>query len=369
MKLIFIIKRLASAAGGAERVLCTVCSELVNRGHEVSIITFDRSGGKPFYQLDLRVRIVELGMGDSSRTAGFIETLLRMRMLRRTIKAEQPDVAVGFMHSIFVPLAFALVGSGVPVLGSEHIVPEHYRTRRLEFLLFFLAIPFLSKLTVVSKVIRSEYPIFIRKRMVEIPNPVDAAVNFVSSRAVNKGFTILSVGRLEAQKDHATLIRSFARITHQFPEWRLKIVGEGALRSDLEKLVCAMGLQKKVAMPGVTARIFDEYMASQIFAIPSIYEAFGLVTAEAMSHGLPVVGFSDCPGTNELIDADKTGLLVAPGRDREGALASALSRLIGNPSLRQKLGAAGREAITAKFLPKQVCDQWESLLYSISRRK
>lgn len=368
MKVLFAIKRLASAVGGAERVLCTVCSELASRGHEVSILTFDPPGGQPFYPLDPRVKRIDLGIGDSSQPAGLIETFARMRALRRVIHAERPDVAVGFMHSMFVPLAFALAGTGVPVLGSEHIVPEHYRTRPLQYLLLILASPLLNKLTVLSQAIRSRYPKSIRERMVEMPNPVEAAANCANVGGAKKNITLLSVGRLEAQKDHATLIRAFAQVANKFPQWRLKIVGQGILRADLASLVEALDLQAKVAMPGVTTAIADEYMAAEIFVISSRYEAFGLVTAEAMSHGLPVVGFADCPGTNELIEAGKTGLLVAPGSDRVGALASALSQLMAAPSLRQNLGKAGHEAIKARFSPGQVCDQWETLLHSISRK-
>lgn len=368
MKVLFAIKRLASAVGGAERVLCTGCSELASRGHEVSILTFDPPGGQPFYPLDPRVKRIDLGIGDSSQPAGLIETLARMRALRRTINTERPDVAVGFMHSMFVPMAFSLAGTGVPVLGSEHIVPEHYRTRPLQYLLLMLASPFLTRLTVLSKAIRSRYPVGVRKRMVVMPNPVEAAANCANVGGAKESFTLLSVGRLEAQKDHATLIKALALVADKFPKWRLKIVGEGTLRADLASLVAALDLQAKVTMPGVTPAIANEYMAAEVFVISSRYEAFGLVTAEAMSHGLPVVGFADCPGTNELIEAGKTGLLVTPGSDRVGALASALSQLMAAPSLRQNLGKAGREAIKTRFSPGQVCDQWENLLHSISRK-
>jgi glycosyltransferase involved in cell wall biosynthesis len=271
------------------------------------------------------------------------------------------------MHSMFVPLAFALAGTGIPVLGSEHIVPEHYRTRRFQYLLLILAAPFLEKLTVLSHSIRSRYPNGVRRRMLVMQNPVEAAVNVANVGLGKERFTLLSVGRLDEQKDHATLIRAFAQIAQEFPQWHLKIVGEGPLRSKLEDLVEALGLQARVMMPGVTSTIGAEYEAAEIFAISSRYEAFGLVTAEAMSHGLPVVGFADCPGTNELIQSGKTGLLVKPGEGRISSLASTLSSLMADPALRQHLGVAGKNAIDNQFSPKHVCDQWEILLKSLTR--
>ena len=369
MKLFFAIKRLDGAVGGAERVFCSVCSALANRGHEVTVLTFDRPGGQPFYSLDQRVTKIDLGIGCSSQPAGLIETIVRIKALRRTINAERPDVAIGFMHSMFVPLAFALVGTFVPVLGSEHIVPDHYQTRRLQYLLLMLASPFLCKLTVLSRAIRSRYPLCIRRRMVEMPNPVEVALTCKNVDVNSKTFTLLSVGRLDPQKDQATLIRAFAGISNQFTQWHLKIIGDGALREDLVDLIAALNMQGRVIMQGVTRNIFEEYLSADVFAIPSRYEAFGLVTAEAMSHGLPVVGFADCPGTNELIESGKTGLLVQPGSDRVAALAYGLSRLFSAPPLRLQLGNAGREAIKKQWSLSKVCDEWEHLLHSVNKRK
>lgn len=368
MKLLFGIKRLTSAVGGAERVLCSVCSELANRGHEVSILTFDPPGEQPFYPLDPRVKRIDLGIGNSSQPAGVVETISRVSALKQAINVAQPDVVVGFMHSMFVPLAFALAGTGLPVLGSEHIVPEHYRTRRLQYVLLIFASVFLNKLTVLSHAIRCRYPISVRRRMVIMPNPVEVATTSAHVGDSKEIFTLLNVGRLEAQKDHATLVRAFSEITDQFPQWRLKIVGEGSLRKDLTGLINALDLQTKVTMPGTTSAIADEYNGADIFAITSRYEAFGLVTAEAMSHSLPVVGFADCAGTNELIETEKTGLLVTPGKNRVSALATTLSRLMADPLLRKNLGAAGREAVKTRFSLQEVCDQWEALLNSMIRK-
>lgn len=366
MKLIFAIKRLASSVGGAERVLCTVCSALAARGHEVVIVTFDPRGGAPFYPLDDRVRRLDLSIGDSSQPAAMLDTLRRMQALRRTVLAERPDVAVGFMHSMFVPLAFALVGTAIPVLGSEHIVPEHYRSRPLQYILLIAAAPLLAKVTVLSEVILSRYPRLIRERMVTMPNPVETVSIVAEVGSMKKSFILLSVGRLDPQKDHATLLRAFAQIAPTFPEWHLRIIGEGSLRDKLEHLMESLDLQEKVTMPGVTAAIDEEYRAAEAFVIPSRYEAFGLVTAEAMSHGLPVVGFADCPGTNELINDDRTGLLVIPGIDRAHSLARTLSGLMADPDLRRRLGNAGRQAIDERFSLRHVCDLWEGLLKTVA---
>jgi glycosyltransferase involved in cell wall biosynthesis len=368
MKLLFCIKRLHAVAGGAERVFCTVCSELAARGHAVTVVSYDRADEQPFYGIDARVRRVALDIGNVRGTAGMVETLRRMVALRALARREQPDVAVGFMHSMFVPMAVALAGLPVPAVGSEHIVPEHYRSRPLQYLLLLATAPLLSRMTVLSEAIRLRYPGVVRRRMQVLPNPVakprsalpqaDAA----AEAPLGAGPVLLCVGRLDAQKDHATLVQAFARIAGQHPAWRLTIVGEGTLRPALEAQIEALGLGDRISLKGITDRIDDAYRSASAFVLSSRYESFGLATAEAMSHGLPVVGFADCPGTNELIANGETGLLVAPGADRAAALADTLDRLLADAALRRRLGDAGRQAIDAHYSTRSVCDRWEQLL-------
>jgi len=365
MRLLFAIKQLSSAVGGAERVLCTVCSELVARGHDITIITFDGPGGQPFYPLDGRIKRIDLAIGNSKRNARLAETLRRGPALRHAVMEESPQVAVGFMHSMFVPLAVAMAGTGIPVVGSEHIVPEHYRTRPAQYALLIAAASFLAKVTVLSESIRIRYPTPLRKRMIVMPNPVVPATGQADPGAKKARYVLLNIGRLDAQKDHATLLRAFARIATAYPDWELRIIGNGPLRRELEILVHDLGLEERVRMPGIKADIGVEYCAADAFVISSRYEAFGLVTAEAMSHGLPAVGFADCSGTNELIQDGSTGLLAAAGPDRTMSLSHELERVMSEPDLRRRLGVAAKSAIGQRFSAEHVCNLWESLLESV----
>jgi len=364
MKIFFAIKKLSSM-GGAERVLCTICSELVSRGHDITIVSFDQKGTQPFYPLDGRVKRIDLGIGDSTNNTHLYS---RLKALRRTVKQEQPEIVIGFMLSMIVPLAFALVGTGIPVLASEHIVAEHYRKRPLQYALLKMASLYLSKITVLSEQIRKGYPESLRKKMVVMPNPVVTASGKAQLDVIKPRYVLLNIGRLELQKDHSTLIRSFGRISNIYPDWELKIFGEGSLRSELENLIKSMGLENRVHMPGITSQIENEYCNADIFVISSHYEGFGLVTAEAMSYGLPVIGFEDCPGTNELIQDGYTGILATGSSDRVKALTCELEKVLSDPALRMKLGDAAKAAIGSKFSIKYVGDLWEELLGNINSK-
>lgn len=362
MKLVFAIKNLAFGVGGAERVFCSICSSLVDRGHTVYVLTFDELGYKSFYELDSRIKKIVIDLGDSRSKSGFIVTLVRMMTLRKALLAIKPNCAIGFMHSMYIPMAFALIGTGIPVLGSEHIVAEHYKTRPFQYFLLILASPFIRKITVLSKKIRKGYPACVQGKMIVVPNPVLTAHSRVNLNSNKSTRILLTVGRLCDQKDQKTLILAFHKIYMKFPGWVLRIVGDGPLRFDLEKLIASLDMQKQVYFVGITSNIQIEYEQSDVFVMPSKYEAFGLATAEAMSYGLPVIGFKDCPGTNELITSDIDGILVSSNSNRVEALALALECIFSSQQLRIRLGVAAANAINNKFSLGFVSDRWEFLL-------
>lgn len=362
MKLLFIIKALANEGGGAEKVLTQVSSGLAMRGHEVTILSSDNCGSEPYYTLAANVRLRQLSIGDTKRVSGFVDTWRRMRCYRKIVMDERPDVVVAFMHSAFVPAAFALFGSGIPLLASEHIGPEHYRNRPLQRILL-QSVPLLAKqVTVVSAQIRNSFGAWLRRCMTVMPNPV--LINRDVTGLVRKQpgrLVLLCVGRLAAQKDHKTLIDAFARIRHKHPGWVLRIVGEGELRFMLESQINDLGIADAVQLPGAISQIDAEYQTADLFVLPSRYESFGLATAEALLHGLPAVGFSDCAGTNDLIEDQINGRLVR-GDDRTQSLSEVLDHLMSNEAERNRLASSSRAALLDKWGLDAVLDRWERLI-------
>jgi len=368
MRILFAIKALDNIKGGAERVLVDIASWLTELGNDVTVLTFDPPGGESFYPLSGKVKRLCLGIGDTQHRATISETIARIGALRRAVKEQNPDIVVPFMHSMFIPMAFALIGTGMPIVASEHIVPDHYKKRRLEFALLLASSFFVDRITVLSEKIKGTYPRFLHKKMVAIANPVREARALSNPEGkADLRKIILSVGRLTPQKDQETLIKAFEKLAAAFPDWDLRIVGEGELRDGLEKLVRKAGLQNQVFLPGATAQIGTEYERAHIFALPSRYESFGLATAEAMAHGLPCLGFSDCAGTNELIVDEETGLL-ADGGDRVTSFAEALSRLMDSADLRVVLGRKSRLSVQ-RFQPNIIIGQWNDLLKQTRLKK
>jgi glycosyltransferase involved in cell wall biosynthesis len=364
LRLLFVIKSLGIRGGGAERVLCDVCSELADRGHSVEVVSFDQAGSADFYQLSPRIERSRLALGKTDAPTGLLEFVRRTAHLRSLLGKSKPDVAIGFMHSAFVPLAIAARGVAVPVIASEHIAYRHYGERPLQKLLVRAIAPLCQAFTVPFEDVRLQFPGTIARRMSVVPNPVT-----VSSRrrpGARRRKRLLFVGNFRAQKDHRTLIDAFASLALAHPTWDLHLVGGGELRAEVEAQVERLGLHQRIAFAGAVKDMSAEYAAADLFVVPSTYESFGLAAAEALASGIPVVGFADCPGTSELVEDGRNGLLV-DGRDRVEALAAGLERLMNSSELRNQLGKAAPQSVK-HYSIAAIADAWEELLWAVRAR-
>jgi N-acetylgalactosamine-N,N'-diacetylbacillosaminyl-diphospho-undecaprenol 4-alpha-N-acetylgalactosaminyltransferase len=147
--------------------------------------------------------------------------------------------------------------------------------------------------------------------------------------------TIISVGRLEKQKNHTLLIRSFQEVRSRLPDTRLIILGEGNERKNLHQLLSDLKLESYVELPGVFDNPFAYLSKANVFVLSSDFEGFGNVIIEAMACNCPVIS-TDCPsGPNEIISNNENGILVPVG-DRD-KLSNAIISLLRNKPYRELL--------------------------------
>lgn len=168
--------------------------------------------------------------------------------------------------------------------------------------------------------------------------------------------TIAFAGRFVPEKGVRTLVEAFAIVAADRPEARLLLVGDGPERPAIEARATALGLAGRVAITGwVDHPTVERHLASAaVQAVPSEWaEPFGIVAAEALARGTPVVA-TNVGGLAEIIDDDVTGLLVEPGDAT--ALARALLRLLGDAGLRGRLARAGRVAAAERFGAERFID-------------
>jgi glycosyltransferase involved in cell wall biosynthesis len=174
---------------------------------------------------------------------------------------------------------------------------------------------------------------------------------------------ILSVGRLFAGKGHSELIRALALVKREAPNVRLAIVGadypegSGTTRA-LSQLAEELGVRENVIFTGPRKDVPVLLAASDIFALSSFEEPFGLVYAEAMAMKRPVIALAE-GGTLEVVEHGKSGLLATPEDIPE--LSAHLLTLIRDPALRARMGEYGRRKVEESFTPERMASDFTAL--------
>ena len=157
---------------------------------------------------------------------------------------------------------------------------------------------------------------------------------------------LVAAGRHCEQKNFGTLIEAAVRLRAQGADFRLVIAGDGPLRRAHAEQVAGAQLNESVQLPGVLMDLPLILRAADVFVLPSLWEGLPLVLLEALAAGVAAVG-SRIPGISDVLAEGVTGLLAAPGDPAD--LARRLGELIDAPAFRQRLGAAGRELVRARY--------------------
>lgn len=159
-------------------------------------------------------------------------------------------------------------------------------------------------------------------------------------------FTIGFAGRLEPQKNLSSLISVADILKKKNLSFQIKIAGDGSLREQLEQEVHARNLDDFVKFVGFQANLSDFYASLDLFVLPSLWEGFGYVLAEAMTYNLPLIAYN-VSSNPELICDGKNGFLI-PLHNTE-LFAEKIMELIANEQLCNEMGEFARTFVEDKF--------------------
>jgi glycosyltransferase involved in cell wall biosynthesis len=350
------------ALAGAERVTAVIANALAARGYTVHVLAL--WGTRSAYVLHPAVTMQTLFSSRPSFKRKYFETI---KGIRAFLKANNIQVLVGVDTMLAWFTWPATLGLPVRQIAWEHCNFDEDLGRRSRRFARRLAVRNFEAVVVLTERDRARWLEVLAPRapIVAIPNPLPFDANELAtlgeSTQTNEksGPIVLAVGRLVPAKGFDVLLHAWQSIASAYPDWRLRIVGEGEARAELEQLRATLGIVASVDFPGATQDILQHYRKASIFCLSSHYEGFGMVLIEAMACGLPVVS-TDCPtGPREIIEDETTGLLVPPSDP--AALARALSRLMEDRALRATLGKHG-QLTTRRFDIAVVVERWARLL-------
>lgn len=373
-------------SGGVEKVVCKFANEMLKKGHEVTVLYIDQKEGAPFFSLDHRVKTINI-LYENSQKAISEKLPVRLRACRefwrlfslkkaRAINAEykgklygrqiqkmisqqKPDVVVACSEQS-IKYVIDDAKCKVPVIGMIHsgcheTIPE----------LSGAEIFAMGKCKAIQVLLPSYIDIckqYIRgTHFIAIGNVVEQTTRLAKydGKKIHK---IVCVGMLSGRKNQQLLADAFALIAHKYPCWSVEFWGNYHSTKGMRiKKYIEKGESPQLKIMGTTTNIEEVYASADIFCMPSYLEGFPLALTEAMAAGLPAVGLKSCHAVAELIENEKSGLLVDNTKE---ALAAALERLMNDLTLRKRMGQEARRAMEA-YAPDVIWGEWEDLLLHV----
>lgn len=384
------LTKMVGDSGGMAKVTCAFAHEMKMRGHQVSLVYSDVQTGDFYYPLDKDVPAYDIrhykGKSISypwylkvkrefyrtfnkqkARTVNdeFASSFL-LDNLKDVLQTVQPNVIVSFQPAASKMLLCDL-HTKIPVITMSHGDPEDYfHTYPKE------EIPALEK-SAVCQVLLPSFEQHLKKHLpnvktVVIGNAIPQYDVQADLSAQKDTYKILFVGRLS--KNHKRphlLIEAFAGLADEFPNWNVELWGaeDGkAYYKELQLLIKRNHLENRVFLKGPTNDVPSVLQQGDIFAFPSAYEGFSLALGEAMSMGLPAIGYRSCSAVNELIKDGENGYLCDDGVE---PLRISMKRLMSSLSIRVSLGEKARIDMK-KYSSEVIWNTWENLLKRIVKQ-
>jgi glycosyltransferase involved in cell wall biosynthesis len=330
--------------GGSERHLLALLPALAGLGAEPVFVGLDdpRADPEPFYRLLGRTGIPAVRL-PSPRDA---DPVLAVR-LHRALRRLAPDLV--HTHLVHADVYGAL--GLTPLVSTKHNddpfrsgpfrFVERLLTRRASAVIAITEA--LGRFLVERVGLPPEKVHVVHYGLDDPPEPWSEG----PPPTIPEGARVLlAVGRLVGQKGHDVAVAALPAVRAEHPEARLVILGDGPLRDRLLGQASALHVDDAVVLPGRAGDVAAWLARADVFVHPARWEGFGLVLLEAMLAACPVVA-SRVSSVPEIVVDGQTGLLVAA--DDPGALAAAVTRLLGDAGLAARMGDAGRARARTQF--------------------
>lgn len=382
MKVTFLVYNIYGM-GGTVRTVVNTANYFASKKHEVEIISVRRTSAKPMFDIDKKVKITPIFDARRGKLFGK-NTPLYQKIIKR-ILMKFPSVFIDksedlyHMFNLFLDfkiiaalkkinkgilittipsfniLATRFVKKDVIKIGQEHLyfaghapglqnkIKKYYRK--------------LDALTCLTDSEINDYEQLLRGSRVGLYK-VENATDIPKETADLDKKVVIAAGRYAPEKGFDLLIPAFSKVIKKHPDWKLKIFGSGVEEEALREKIFEEKAYNNIFLMQKTNNIIGEMHNSSIYALSSRYESFGMVIIEAMSVGVPCVGFA-CTGPREVITHKEDGILVEEGNIDE--LANSLMTLIESEELRKEYGRNAKKNVE-KYTFNVVGGKWDHIL-------
>lgn len=369
MRVLLLCDRL-DISGGVERFVCALANHLSDEGMDVAVGSTDSERADIRYPLKDAVRVLA---GDRKRAQPEGEPRSRVgrawrlaatqwrvgRALNRIIGRDRPDVVVlnGLTTACSVLALNRRFAARTICCDHNHFTARSPMWQRLRAWLYPQVAAVVSLTQADAASFRALNP---RTEVIYNASSLRADAPALPNEPM-----VLAVGRHVAQKGFDLLLQAWVAVAKAMPQARLRIVGDGPMRAEHERLACELGIAASIEWLAPTQQIERLYREAAMFVLPSRYEGMPLALLEAQALGVPAVAF-DCPtGPLEIVTA-QTGRLVPPGDI--ASLAAALLELLASAELRARMAQAAIERSRQVFSAQEHERRWTALVRDVAVR-
>lgn len=348
MKFLFVIPSLSK--GGAERVVSVLASELTEQGHEATVLIYFKTENE--YEVSENVKKVYLSEYESDYDN--MNYLKRLTALRKVAKTEKADFVIPFLSHVCIQTCVALFGTKYKIIQTVRNDPRTLPEGKIHRFLRDLFIKFSFKTFVQNENQKSYFDKQTGKKIFVLPNPVRGDLFDCQNKNDTDKTIIASAGRLNSQKNFFMLIDAFCKVYEEHKDLELRLYGDGELKEELEQHIKDKNLSESVKLMGRTNDMKSMFESIDLYVLSSDFEGMPNSLMEAMAAGVPCVS-TDCPtGPSDLIENEKTGLLV-PVNDAS-AMSEAIEKMLFELD-NEKIAENGREFVKSNYSAKVIVER------------
>lgn len=342
--------------GGAEKAIIAEANILSAR-YDVEIICAYKLNTEPAFDLNERVKVtylsssvkpnrkeLEEALADRNLFALVREGIKSIHVLHyrkvamwRAVKQLDTDVLISTRY-LYNDLLNLKKNSEIITIAQEH---NYHRNNQRYISKMVRSVEGIDYFMPVSRELTEFYQARLKSTKCKyIPHSLDYIPEETSQLDCPN---IISVGRLSKEKGFVDLVKVFAKVARDFPDWKLHIVGDGEEREAIKQYIKEYQLKDRIILYGFKDRKYIAQLLSKssLYVMTSYEESFGIVLIEAQSFGIPCLAYDCARGAHEIISDGKNGYLI-PNRD-ETLMYDKIKELIENKQLRCDMGQAGRQ--------------------------
>ena len=352
MKLVFLTGTLQQ--GGAERTIASLANAFSRSGHEVLIYILEKEKNI-FYHLDPAVKIQYVDF----KSIRFVSNYYIVKNLHTQLQKDHPEWVLTFDARTLVLVMLAHTKEQ-RVLYSERSNPLCFPVSKLWRTLRSIFIKRTDLNVFQTESVRNLFPTSVQKNSVVIPNAIFNECIYDLPYPAHRLPVIAAMGRLDCSiKGFDILLRAFAQIAKQIPDFKLRIYGHGKDEMLLKKLAEELGVSDRFEIIKGNENAIIEVSQARAFVLSSHYEGYPNALLEALACGVPCIA-ADCNyGPRDIICDGENGLLVPEGD--ENALAQAILHLVSDDEYAERLAEKAFEIRQSMSLSR-IAALWEEVL-------